>query len=114
MLHGVSPSAELLRSLHSTSRHFGYRDGLSRAGRLARLVLEQFERTSGVRLTIEDADDHVIRISDIESRPEAGLDEDDAIEPSEDRYGRNVRDALHSSANGQDEPLLIVEGPHLL
>ena len=77
-------------------------------------MLEQFERTSGIGLTVEDADDYVCRITDIESRPIAGLDEDDAIEPSEDRYGRNLCDALHGSADGQDEPLLVVEGPHPL
>lgn len=77
-------------------------------------MLEQFKGTSGVGLSVKDADDHFIRSPDVESRPVACVGEDHAIEPSENRNGRDLRDTLHGSTDGEDEPLLVIEGPHPL
>jgi hypothetical protein len=76
--------------------------------------LEQSKRASGVRLPLEYVNDHASRIPNVESRPVAGLDENDAIEPSDHPDRRILRDTIRNVADGEDEPLLVSEVLHAL
>lgn len=42
------------------------------------------------------------------------MDENDAIEPAQDRDRRVLGDAIRRLADGEDEALLVEEGLHLL
>jgi len=77
-----------------------------------KLVLEQAEGASGVCLALEDV--NARRVPKLGGRSVACLDENDAIEAAQDLDRRVLRDAVRRVADGEDEPLLVKEGLHVL
>jgi len=79
---------------------------------IGKLVLEQAEGASGVCLALEDV--NARRVPKLGGRSVACLDENDAIEAAQDLDRRVLRDAVRRVADGEDEPLLVKEGLHVL
>ncbi len=77
-------------------------------------MLEELERASGFRLVLEDVNDQLGRVPNLDGRPVACLDENDAIDSTHDLDRRVLGDAIRRVAEDEDEPLSVEEGLHAL